>query len=399
MPPDRRKLIAKVEEKSPALWEKYKAAHAAAESALAYVPFQGRWVSAYGPRGCEHVHAFRPSSRGSWCHRTAGSGCWFQAASRPMRRPSIFLPDLMDSKTLTALFDFENKRGLFEDVHRAFKFSVLLMNGKDVPPETARFVFFAHDTKDLSDRKRQISLTSKDLKLLNPNTRTCPIFRTRDDAELTKRVYRQVPILIDENRKSGGNPWGLRFATMFHQTNDAEHFLSGETLQANGWKLHGNRWVKQKNVCLPLYEAKMIQSFDHRAAGVRIEAGNWMRQGQTEDTVLVEHQNPEFVVQPRYWVSDDAVAPLMMNRQWSLAYKDVTSATNQRTMIAAFIPRAAVVNSAPLMLSDQPVRRQTCLLANLNALPYDFIARQKVGGLHLNFFIVEQLPTLPPRRI
>ena len=42
------------------------------------------------------------------------------------------------------------------------------------------------------------------------------------------------------------------------------------------------------------------------------------------------------------------------------------------------------------------IRRELCLLANLNSLAYDFVARQKVGGLHLNFFIVEQLPTLRP---
>ena len=35
------------------------------------------------------------------------------------------------------------------------------------------------------------------------------------------------------------------------------------------------------------------------------------------------------------------------------------------------------------------------LLANLNALPLDYIARQKVQGTNLNFCIVEQLPILP----
>jgi hypothetical protein len=80
-----------------------------------------------------------------------------------------------------------------------------------------------------------------------------------------------------------------------------------------------------------------------------------------------------------------------------LAYKDVTSPTNQRTMIAASIPLAGVVNSAPLIFAQAASpRRQCCLLANLNSMAYDFVARQKVGGLHLNFFIVEQLPTLPP---
>jgi len=36
------------------------------------------------------------------------------------------------------------------------------------------------------------------------------------------------------------------------------------------------------------------------------------------------------------------------------------------------------------------------LAANLNAIVFDYVARQKVGGVDLNFFIVEQLPTLPP---
>jgi hypothetical protein len=158
--------------------------------------------------------------------------------------------------------------------------------------------------------------------------------------------------------------------------------------------------VKGKQVFLPLYEAKMIQAYDHRAAGVIIEAGNWVRQGQTEETSLVEHQNPEFVAMPRWFVEEKHVASALKDATAPayLAYKDVTSATNQRTMIAAFIPEAAVVNSAPLMLMGQEVspRRQCCLLANFNSLVFDFAVRQKVGNLHLNFFIVEQLPAFPP---
>jgi hypothetical protein len=69
-------------------------------------------------------------------------------------------------------------------------------------------------------------------------------------------------------------------------------------------------------------------------------------------------------------------------------------------MIAAMVPFVGFMNSAPLILVDGKMkpRRTCCLLANLNAFAYDFVARQKVGGLHLNFFIVEQLPTLPPDR-
>jgi hypothetical protein len=69
-------------------------------------------------------------------------------------------------------------------------------------------------------------------------------------------------------------------------------------------------------------------------------------------------------------------------------------------MIATFVPRVALVNSAPLVLTDPALgcRLDGCLLANLNAFIYDYVARQKVGSVHLNFFIVEQLSTLPPDR-
>ena len=39
------------------------------------------------------------------------------------------------------------------------------------------------------------------------------------------------------------------------------------------------------------------------------------------------------------------------------------------------------------------------LAGNLNSMAFDFVARQKVQGQHLNWFIVEQLPIIPPRRL
>ena len=37
-----------------------------------------------------------------------------------------------------------------------------------------------------------------------------------------------------------------------------------------------------------------------------------------------------------------------------------------------------------------------CLLANLNSLGLDFVARQKVQATHLTWYIVEQLPVIAP---
>jgi hypothetical protein len=394
---DRRKLIAAIETANPQLWERYVQTQRTAERTLAHVRGEAANFPLTG-RGDVNTYMLFAELARQIVAATGRIGLLVPSGIATDHTTKEFFTDLMESKTLASLFDFENKRGWFADVHRAFKFSVLLMTGTGAPQPSARFVFFAHTIEELGDKQRQITLSPKDLKLLNPNTRTCPIFRTRRDADLTKHVYKHVPILIDRNRESGGNPWGVSFCRMFDQTNDAERFISAEKLVSDGFKLSGNRWTKKNEVYLPLYEAKMIQAYDHRAAGVKIEAGNWMRQGQTEETSLVEHQNPEFVVQPRYWVDEATVVESLGTTRSAgfIGFKDITSPTNRRTMIAAAIPWAAVVNHFPMLLSDLPYRRQLCLLGNLNSLAYDYTCRQKIGGITLNFFIVEQIPTLPP---
>ena len=181
------------------------------------------------------------------------------------------------------------------------KFCILLFGGEAKKFKEVDFVFFAHKMDELKDAKRHIVLSAKDFKLLNPNTQTCPIFRSSRDAELTKAIYNRVPVLVDNNRKEGGNPWGIKFSTMFHQTNDAEFFKDAEELKKAGFKLSGNIWKKGKETFLPLYEAKMFRHYDHRFGSVYIKSENWVNQGQTTESSLVEHQNPEFVVQPRWW--------------------------------------------------------------------------------------------------
>ncbi len=177
--------------------------------------------------------------------------------------------------------------------------------GAEAAAADADFFFFAHQVEDLEDSKRHISLANGDIRLFNPNTHTCPIFRTPRDAEITKAIYRRIPVLIDANREGPTcNPWGVQFRRMFDQTNDAELFREADALKADGFKLKGNRWVKGKRTFLPLYEAKMVQAYDHRAAGVVTEKSNWMRQGQTEKTTLVGYQNPEHMAMPRFWVDE-----------------------------------------------------------------------------------------------
>ncbi len=84
---------------------------------------------------------------------------------------------------------------------------------------------------------------------------------------------------------------------------------------------------------------------------------------------------------------------------WVSEVRDVTSSTNERTVISSVIPFAGVGNNLPVLLLDSVQRPMGALLSsNLNCFALDFSARFKVGGLHLNFFLVEQFPVLPPER-
>ena len=394
----RRKLIGQLKKKRPDVYQRYEQAQGAAEAVLDYVRSCGRYPLT--GKGDVNTYAlFAELARGLVAPR-GRVGLLVPSGIATDHTTRQFFGELTESERLIGVYDFENKAPVFRDVHRSFKFCAFLFGGAEKKCAAADFVFFAHRMEELEEKDRHISLSSKDFKLLNPNTRTCPIFRTRRDAELTKAIYRRVGVLVDKTRKEGGNPWEIRFVRMFDQTNDAELFRTAEELKSARYRRDGAIWRKGRKAFLPLYEAKMVQMYDHRAASVVVKDENWMRQGQTDTTSEVQHQNPEYMLEPRWWVDRQVVADNMgesARGSW-LCFKDVTSPTNTRTMIAAFIPEAGVLNSAPLILTGKNVseRQRSCLLADLNSLALDFVARQKVGGVHLNFFIVEQLPVFGP---
>ena len=394
----RRKLIDKLKTTNPELYQKYLDTQSKTDNFLAHIRNCERYPLT--GKGDINTYAIFAELAHSIVSPTGRVGLLVPTGIATDKTNEEFFAKLVNSQQLSGLYDFENKAPIFPDVHRSYKFSVLLFGGSQNKCKSANFVFFAHKMDDLREHKRHIILSASDFKLLNPNTQTCPIFRSKRDANLTKYIYKRVPVLWNRTRKQGGNPWGIKFFTMFHQTNDAELFRTAEQLKADGFKRDGSLWKKGKKIFLPLYEAKMIQAYDHRAASVIIDESNWVRQRQPDATSLVEHQNPEFSTEPGWWVDVSEVnRSLDKNIQLAyISYKDVTSPTNQRTMIASFIPHVAVLNSSPLMLVESgiPFRMTCCLLANLNAIAMDFAARQKVGGVHLNYFIVEQLPIFPP---
>ncbi|MGE5314371.1 MAG: Eco57I restriction-modification methylase domain-containing protein, partial [Acidobacteriota bacterium] len=221
-----------------------------------------------------------------------------------------FFQDIVRTHSLLSLYDFENRKKLFPDVDSRMKYCLFTAGSgtiENIERPPAEFVFFAHSIDDLEDPERRFTLTSEDMALLNPNTLTCPIFRTRRDAEITKAIYHRVPIFIREG-ESEANPWGIRFNTMFHMSNDSELFVTQRELEDGGWEPCGNAYVKHsgdtrsgsiERRMLPLYEAKMIHQFDHRWASYRGDA--------IADMSAEEKADPSSAAMPRYWVDEEHV--------------------------------------------------------------------------------------------
>ena len=333
-----------------------------------------------------------------------------------------FFASFVRERRLVSVLSFENEELIFPGVHHAFKFLLFVTAGSAVtsPPD---FVFFARQTSSISEPERRFTLSPAEIARINPNTKTAPVFRSREDARLTAEIYDRIPVLIDEGEGAAGNPWGISFARLFDMSNDSGLFRTAAQLAEAGLVRDGADWVRPDGLAprqtalslvggtdarslaldsvrpssgeryVPLYEAKMIHQFDHRWAtydGV-----------DSRDAAPAEKADPGFEPEARYWVPaaevEDRLRDKGWTRGWLMGWRDITNATNERTVIATVFPRVAVGNKVPLMFPEKAEPEQcAALVANLSVLCFDYASRQKIGGTTLNYFLYQQLPVLPP---
>jgi hypothetical protein len=265
---------------------------------------------------------------------------------------------------VASLYDFDNRKPLFPAVDSRYKFCLLSLTGKAVREPAARSAFFLNDVPDLDDPGRVFALSPEELALINPNTGTLPIFRSQLDAALTVAIYRHVPVLWDETARDG-NQWGINSKRLFDSIDDSGAFRTREDLAADGWHLRGNVFSRDGKRMLPIYEAKMTDYFNHRAADVVKSETAVNRQNQPRYLTTAELGNPTRCALPSRWIADEGpiaaerngkevkvpgvserLAELRWDREWLVGWRNVTAATNERTAIPAFIPRVAVWEGA-----------------------------------------------------
>ena len=410
---DRKRLVAREKERNTRLWRDYAAASAAAEAAARvareggdypllssgdinlYSLFVERAQALIAPGGI--VGLLTPSGIAA----DKGASAFFRTLTSPPL-PASGGGDGEEGCRLAALYDFENRKGLFPDVDSRFKFCALVFGGPQRRFERSRCAFYLHDVQDLADPERTLALTAADFRLVNPNTGAAPIFRSAKDAELAMRIYRNHPVLV---RREGGaerKVWPVKYVTMFHMTNDSDKFLTRAELEQQGWQRAAlNRWVRGEEVAAPLFEGKMVQMFDHRAADVVVNRGNLHRPAQQVAIPDAEKRSPDRYPVPQFWVRQRDVEAVSAD-EWALGYKEITAPTNVRSMIAAILPGVGFGNKVPILRFPESsskienARQAALLAANLNAFDFDFILRQKLHGQTINLFILEQLPVIEP---
>ena len=302
---------------------------------------------------------------------------------------------------LKALYDFENKKVFFPDVHASFKFCVFVASPSSIGT-AAKCAFYLHNVSERHDPERCFPLTAEDFARANPNTGTAPIFRTRRDANLTTAIYERLPVLVDRSSGEAVKAWPVKYMRMFDMTNDSHLFRTRAELEESegAWPVGGNRYDSSSGKWVPLYVGRMIHQFDHRAASVKMNERNLHNPALSGDVDPEQKADPSFLPTPQYWVPAEAVS-FPDGLGWTIAFRDIARATDARTMIAAAVPFVGLGNTAPTILLDHSEGVQSIgalLLANVSAVVCDFVVRQKAQGTHLNWYIVEQLPVVPRER-
>ena len=438
---DRRRMARELRDSEDPLADEFERANERAESALRVARTSGDypWLA----RGDVNLYSLFVERAMALVGPHGVVGLLTPSGIASDKTAAPFFRSVATEGRLRALYDFENRRTRYElppffpDVDSRFKFCAFVA-GRSPAVDSAHCAFFLQDVAELQDPDHHFSLAATDFATVNPNTGTAPIFRTRRDAELTTAIYRRLPVLVDRSSGEEVRTWPVKYATMFHMTNDSGRFRTREELEERegAWPVGGNRFDSVAGEWVPLYEGKMVQAFDHRAARIVVNPGNLHRPAQPLAATLEQHRDPDWLPDPQYWVVESACG-WPPDLGWVLGFKEITAPTNMRTFIAALLPTVGFGNKVPVLQpetvhyrgedareldepalpggdSDPPVisaphihlagggrgggrgRSEWLLAANMNATIFDFATRQKIQGQTLNLFIVEQLPVVPP---
>jgi len=311
-----------------------------------------------------------------------------------------FLRHLLQSRTLASFYGFENEDKIFPDVHNETKFGLLTITGERYPVEQPWFTAHIRQPEQIYDPLRRYQLTAGQIEAISPNTLNLPVFRWAADAEVAATIHAAAPVLI--RRYEDGrveNPWNVRLRTMFHMANDSNLFLDHADIARRITRRSATSAILDDGTSVyPLYEGKMLWHFDHRYGTYEGQTEKQSNKGVLPHVDDATHDDPQYRVQPRYWVAAEKVSAALAqdsDRKWFFAWRDV--GPSERTFVGCIVPVTAVGHKAPILISRHAPKEITALIGILSSLVIDYDARQRSSLM--TFFVIEQLPLLLPETL
>lgn len=398
----RKRAIAELPVTDPVLYTEYCQAQKDAEAMSRFVRFSGRFqLTATGdidlyPMFAELCLTF---SKEAW-------GLVMPTGIALNDPNKAFFSKLIDENRLVSLYDFENREALF-DIHRMFKFCLLTAGKPQDKPREVKGGFYLTRLDHLLDPNRIYTLKTDDFATLNPNTKTCAVFRTAKDAAIAAKIYRRCPILI--NDITGENPWNARISNMMHMSHDSGDFKTFEDLQNEHASISGNTFTTLAGqTYVPVYEGKMIWFYNHHY-------GTWPTSSPRPNAIpnveIDELSNENSLILPWYWTPvEDVMSKLekldnegnviwKWNHPWLLGYRKISNATNERTFVSSIIPLPNGAGDSIIYVMIDNVLHSALVQGIFSSLTFDYISKQKMGGSNMSNFITKQLPVLSLEQI
>ena len=311
---------------------------------------------------------------GGHCGIVIPSGIYTDLGAKGLR-------DLLFEHTqIQGLFCFENRKEIFEGVHRSFKFIVLTFektsvprlqvtgeNNASAPPDdlfaptrtgalgTTRFpaAFMRHDVAELDQFPREGALwLGVDLiKRLSPAAHAVMEFKSSLDLEIAEKLLK-FPLLGEHCATA----WNLKLHRELHMTDDAPSF-----------KTHA------ESGAVPLVEGKMIHQFEFARQAYKY----WVPEGRGRQSLIGRSvDNGQILAYQRY----------------RFAHRSIGRSTDERCMIASILP-PGVFSGHSLNIAFEPEAAdvQLFLLAFMNSFVLDHYLRQQVSA-NLTMFFIYQCP-------
>lgn len=308
------------------------------------------------------------------------------------------------------LFGFENREKVF-DIDSRFKFCPLVIQ-KTGTTQAIRAAFMHRNVDDWAQAERHVLAYPRDrVREFSPFSKAILEIRSEQDLQVLQKIYANGVLLGDQSEHG----WGVKYATEFHMTNDSKLFPPRPEWEAQGYQPDEyGHWLKGswqpytgprnildrpaglvlsrdgsqalhvgsiEDVALPLYEGRMIGQFDSAEKG-------WVS-GKGRSAVWRELGYDEKILEPQFLMGlEDAVDNDML-LGWKTPMLNIGSATNSRSVIAGLI-RGFPCNHSLNPITFQDPELTFCAPVALNSFVFDYDVRQRLGGLNLSFFLLDE---------